>query len=262
MFDWLKRRSDGGELPAYSEVWERPTRGLPPDLEKLEAGEKYRARHSAIEQDLRSTPLRPMDDAVMFIALIGADRKGVVTIPAPDGGPACIPIFSSPIRVADYVRMLLSHGTRLNFLTLSPAGLVDMLTDLRRAGVGTLTMDRCPRCNCFATLGSESAKTPDDVINIWSIFKAGELARLELYLSYARESARAGRLDLARQVALETAAHVSLEDPRVHQMLGRIAVAQKDRKLFDEAKRFLRYRKLEAAERELDEAMRSGSPGF
>jgi len=93
-------------------------------------------------------------------------------------------------------------------------------------------------------------------------FEATEFARLDLYLDHARVAARAGQLDVARNVAFETVGHVSLEDPRAHMLLGQIAVALRDRRLFREAKGFLQFLRLGAWERRLDEASRSGTPDF
>ena len=85
---------------------------------------------------------------------------------------------------------------------------------------------------------------------------------MDLYLSYALASARAGELDTAREVTLETVAHVSFEDPRAHFLLGQIGVALQDRAMLREAKAFLRFFQLDLWERRLDGVVRSGSPDF
>jgi hypothetical protein len=81
-------------------------------------------------------------------------------------------------------------------------------------------------------------------------------------LSHAQASARAGELYNARDVLLETAAHVSFEDPRVHMLLGQVAVALRDRELLHEAKAYLKFFKLSSWEHKLDEVVQSGSPDF
>jgi hypothetical protein len=101
-------------------------------------------------------------------------------------------------------------------------------------------------------------KTADDVVTVWCIHKATELARADLYFGYAQESARAGRLEIARDVALETVGHVSLEDPRAHLLLGEVAVALRDRKLLREAKAFLRFLHLDRWERKLPTGISGG----
>src|SRR6266704_1412458 len=123
-----------------------------------------------------------------------------------------------------------------------------------------LALDRCPRCPVFTTVGTP--KTSDDLIGLWSIFKATQLTRGNLYFSYALESARAGRIEIALDVALETVGHVNLEDPRPHLLLGQVAVKLRDRELLREAKSFLQFFKLERWERKLDQVVQSGSPDF
>jgi hypothetical protein len=137
-----------------------------------------------------------------------------------------------------------------------------MLRDLSEAGVAAFALDRCPRCETFTVISSESAKTADDLLAVWAIFKATELARADLYFAFALDSARAGQLEVARGVALETIGHVTVEDPRPHLLLGQLGVGLRDRTLVREAKAFLRFLKFDELERKLDDAARSGSPDF
>ena len=74
--------------------------------------------------------------------------------------------------------------------------------------------------------------------------------------------AKTGELFAARDLLLETASHVSFEDPRVHVLLGQVAVALHDRDLLREAKAFLQFFKFNSWERKLDESVQSGSPNF
>jgi hypothetical protein len=85
---------------------------------------------------------------------------------------------------------------------------------------------------------------------------------LDLYFAYALQLARAGHLETARDVALETVGHVSLEDPRPHLLLGELGVALGERTLIDEAQEFLRFLKQNAWERNLAEIVRTGRPTF
>jgi hypothetical protein len=101
---------------------------------------------------------------------------------------------------------------------------------------------------------SSSLKS-DDLIAIWAIFKAAQLARGKLYFTYALEAARAGQIEIARDVALETVGHVDLEDPRPHLLLGQLAVKLRDRELLREAKQFLRFLKLGRWEQKLDQVV-------
>jgi hypothetical protein len=99
--------------------------------------------------------------------------------------------------------------------------------------------------------------TTDDVVNCWSVFKSTELARLELFLDYAQAAARAQQFYTARDVLLEAAAHVSVEDPRLHLSLGQVAVALYDSELLHEAKTFLRFFELKSWERRFDQITQS-----
>src|SRR5260370_26488190 len=137
-----------------------------------------------------------------------------------------------------------------------------MFHDIEAMGIKTLALDRCPRCSIFTNVGTSSLKTSDDLIGVWSIFKATQLVRGDLYFSYALESARGGRIEIARDVALETVGHVDLEDPRPHLLLGQVAVKLRDRELLRQAKSFLRFLKLDRWEQKLDQVVQSGSPDF
>jgi len=160
------------------------------------------------------------------------------------------------------VQTLLPSGPAVRYLSSSPLQLVQMLRDIEASGIKALALDRCPRCSIFTTVGTCSLKTSDDLIGLWCIFKATLLARGDLYFSYALESARAGRIEIARDVALETVGHVDLEDPRPHLLLGQVAVKLRDRELLRQAKSFLRFLKLDRWERKLDQVVQSGSPDF
>ena len=164
-----------------------------------------------------------------------------------------MPVFSSPFRAADYVRTLLASDPSVAYLSSSPRELLAMLRDLRQVGIDKFTLDRCPRCEVFLAVSTESITTTDDVLNCWSIAKSTELARLEQFLSYAQAAARAEQFYTARDVLLEAAAHVSIEDPRLHWALGRVALALYDSELLHEAKAFLRFFRLESWERRLDQ---------
>lgn len=119
-----------------------------------------------------------------------------------------------------------------------------MLSDLAGTAVEAITIDRCPRCAVFTSFASEQLRSAADLITVWAITKATERARADLYLSYAVNSARAGALERARDVALEAIGHVSLEDPRFHLLLGQIGLALGDPSLLREARAYLRFFKL------------------
>lgn len=262
MLNWFKRRRSGNTMPEYAAIRRTPNRGLPPDLAEREASPAFDALRGEIERSLREPPGRPEEQNPLFVGLLAAYQAGVVTMAMPEGESQCIPIFSSPSRAADYVRTLLARGPAVKFLSSSPLEIVTMFRDLTQLGIEHFALDRCPRCNIFTTIGCASITTANDAINCWSIWKATERARLDLYLRHAQSFARAGEIDAAREVVLETVSHVSLEDPRAHLLLGQIAIALNDRPMLREATAFLQFFNLSSWERRLEEVKRTGKPDF
>jgi hypothetical protein len=263
MLDWLLgKRKHKQELPCYSGLLSSPTRGLPAELQEQEASEFFTTRRETIANQLDESARRTPHDEPFFTELVNAKGRGVVTLDLPDDGGRCLAVFSTPIRAADYVQTILNAGLSVQYLRSSPLELTQMLHDLAQARVQTFTLDRCPRCNMFSAIGSGSIKTADDLLNIWAIFKATELARANLYFEYAVELSLRGQLEDARDVALETVGHVTMEDPRLHLLLGQLGVGLRDRKLVGEAKAFLGFLKLEKWERKLDSVVTTGLPDF
>jgi hypothetical protein len=262
MLEWLTGKKNRKELPEYFALRSTPTRELPPDLAEAERSESFATSRENFERELRKLPRRPPEDDPLFMELLEANGSGVVTITLPDRSDQCLPVFSTPFRAFDYVQTLLASGPLVRYLSSSPVQLLHMLHDIESVGIKTLALDRCPRCSIFTTVGTSSLKTSDDLIGLWCIFKATQLARMNLYSSYALEAARVGRIEIALEVALETVGHVDLEDPRPHLLLGLLAVKLRDRKLLREAQTFLRFLKLDRWEQKLDQVVQSGSPDF
>lgn len=247
--------------PHYSTLQATPSKGLPPELEQSEKSQSFNARCEALQHSLLGAGQRPPLDVPLFTALVDADGS-FLTLSLPDNGGRCVPVFSTPFRAADYIRTLFNRGPRLQYLCSSSLQFVPMLRDLEEAGVGWVALDRCPRCSVFTTIGSSSIKSPDDAVVIWAINMSRQLERAKLYFAYALESARAGRLELARDVAIEAVGHVTMEDPRLHLFLGQIAIGLGDGRLLEEAKAFLEFFSLELWRRKLDEVEESGVPDF
>src|SRR5207247_4336130 len=114
----------------------------------------------------------------------------------------------------------------------------------RRSGVDGFTIDPCPRCppsTRITRIGSHSLRVPGDVIRVWAIGESIQAARIEFYVVRALEWSREGRLEAARNLALQSLGHVYFEDPRPHLLLGQLAVVLGDRLLLEEAKAFLHY---------------------
>ena len=261
MFDWLKKNKSRSELPEYSEIRRLPSRGLPEDLKARERSQEYITRREVLTRWLGEETRRPRAENPFFTELVARDQRGVVTLALPDG-TRCLPVFSRPFRAFDYTRTLMTNGPRPAYMSSSPQELASMLGKLREMGIGQFVLDRCPRCSVAVAIDSASIRSADDLITCWIVSCAGELARIELYLEYARAAALAGKRLVARDVTLETAAHVSFEDPRIHFLLGQIAAALDDRVLLREAKDFLRFQGLKDLERRLDDVARSDKPDF
>jgi hypothetical protein len=262
IFDWLTGRRRRRELPEYSLLRAAPGQALPDGLTREESAETLEVRRIAIEDDLRRTRLGPEAEAPCFFTLVDARGSGVVTMPPQNGGGPCVPVFSTPFRATDYKDTWLTPGPTFHSLVSTAAQLSGMLRALQGAGIATIALDCCPRCAAVAVTDIASLQTPGAVLSLWAIFKSTEMARLELYLSYALRSARAGQLEEARTVALATVSHVNLEDPRVHLLLGELGVALGDRTLVQEAHIHLRFFKHEGWEQTLAMLEKSGQPRF
>lgn len=251
MLEWLIDRKKRRELPEYSYLRAVPSRALPFDLAQEESGENFGSRRMGIEEDLRRRHQDLQADTPHFTTLVDPGGQGVVTIPMPDGDSQCLPVFSTPFRAADYREALLVANPSVQYRVSTAGQLSAWLRDVEKAGIDRVTLDRCPRCSIFTVTGIRSLNTPADLLVLWAIHKATELARLELYLASALKSARKGECETARDVALEVVGHVSLEDPRPHLLLGELAVMLRDRTLLHEARTFLRFLKHESWEQKL-----------
>ena len=255
MFDWLRRRSKNETMPEYSRAREMPSRGLPSRHSEQERHEAFSARCDSIQRWLCESPRRPQVESPVFVEILTGNSQSVLTIERTNDSH-CMPVFSSPFRAADYVRTLLASDPPVTYLSSSPLELLAMFRDLRQVGIGEFTLDRCPRCEAFCAI-STAITTTDDVINCWSVVKSMELARLEQFLNYAQAAARFEQFYTARDVLLEAAVHVGVEDPRLHWALGQIAVKLYDSKLLHEAKTFLRFFKFKSWAHRLDQISQS-----
>jgi hypothetical protein len=185
-----------------------------------------------------------------FVTFLKKD-SGLLQIQVPELTGGCLLVFSTPLRAADYARVQTSTKAFECFGS-SPAQGVMVIQHFREfAGISYLSLDRCPRCDVFATLKAAALDSADKVIRAWKISKASEIARCNLYWNYARAAAREGKLVLARAVALEIVGHVTAEDPRTHLLLGKLAIRLHDQRLLREAHSFIELLKDTAAREEL-----------
>lgn len=262
MLEWLRgKRKRRRQVPLYSGLRETPNRGIPLELQEQEASQNFSEKSDLIERQLLEPSQLPSAEQPLFTLFISPDRQGLITAPLPDG-TQCLPIFSSPVRAADYKEIALEQGPDSHFLVSNAVELMNVLGDLESVAITKFMLDCCPRCGNVVVFGSESMKAAQDVLVVWAIVRSTMLARADLYHAFALDSARAGQFDVARDVALETLGHVSLEDARPHFLLGQIGVATGDRTLLQEARAFLRFLHSDEWERKLGEIERTGSTDF
>ena len=240
MFGWLRKRRAPPTLPEYAALRSRPSRKLPDALVAIEASDDQRRRCDAIHEDLLRPPNIPSPDHAFLISFAVLQQGGVLTIPMPDGSQS-LPIFSSPIRAADYARTSLRQGPDVQYRVSTATECATMLRDLREAGVASVAFDRCPRCDVLMTFKTSAGMSATDVLTMCAIQKSTQLARAELYYRFACEAARSGGLNVARDVGLEAVGHVSMEDPHLHLLLGKLAKRLHDRRLRSDAEAFLLY---------------------
>ncbi len=226
-------------LPQYSEVARTPNQGRPKRLIERETSAEFSAECQAAARELLAPDARPQDDAPLFVTIVNGDG-GPLTATQPDGR-SCVTVFSSPFRAADYQRALLTGFDDAQFLVSTPEMMAKMLADLRRLGVESICLDRCPRCKGFAVYSTEAMTTTNGVFSLWAIVKGTELTKVRLYSEFGRDLATKGKLQHARRLAMQTASHVTMEDPGLHLFIGQLAVARGDETEVAEAKAFLRY---------------------
>lgn len=253
MFEWLRRRPPEQGLPEYAALRAIPTRGLPAALVALESSQDHQRHCEALHEHLRQPPHRP-NAGDPFLVSFAPEAGDVLTMPRPDGSHSLL-VFSSPFRARDYARTHLAKQPAVQYRLSSAAECAAMLNDLRGAGLGSITLDRCPRCDVVVTFKTPPTVAASDVLSIWSIGKGTQLARTELYLGFAREAARSGSSDVARDMALEAIGHVTMEDARLHLLLGKLGLALGDRALLRDAQSFLEYFRVNNWQHQLREPM-------
>lgn len=249
MWSWLSTQKD--EFPSYSLLKAVPSRGLPQELAAREASADYAQWRGRIESELFAQRTNESDPGLATFLKSG---NGLLQIRLPESDKGCLLVFSTPLRAADYARTA-APDRKFHLFCSSAEQVVLVVAEFREhAGIGHVALDRCPRCNIFTALGALSLDSAARVVQAWKISKATEIARCRLYFDYAQAAARAGQFLVARDVALELVGHVTAEDPRVHLLLGKLAVQLRDRPLLREAKQFLVLLKQNAAVEELKDA--------
>ena len=258
MWSLFSRPRNRTGMPEYTAVRQVPSRGLPEAVRTEEAKPATRERINELVDRLLAPPNRPSDDAPLFVELLAG--KGPVSVIMPDGSMSLL-VFTSPFRAGDYARIRLSDGPTVTYLSSSPQNLLALMRDFATQAP-TFVMDLCPRCGYGTRFVCGQMVSPDKVLKVWAIHVAGHLERYGLYVSYAVAAATSGRLVEARDVLLETAGHVTSDDPELHFLLGQVAVGLGDGGLFKEACAFLHYLNRDGLVPRLQAAKRAGMADF
>ena len=235
----LAQSGQEDELPHYSALRLRPSRGLPKELQAMEASAQFKERSEAMFEQLR-TGVRPPTDIPIFTTLIG--QNGPLTLQL--GEHLCLLLFSHPYKAADYARTQLTGHPPPRYMTLTLAQAAELVRDVRRFNITRLTLDRCPRCDTLTVVESKPDQSDADMFGVWATFKSAELTRISLYTEFAAETARAGMPDIARDILLETVGHVDITSADAHIGLALMARLLGDQVLRKEAETFLEFLKV------------------
>lgn len=210
-------------IPIYSALLEQPMRSVPEGLSERESSPEFQKHRDGWQAKLLAQP-RPADGQPIITSL-ATPAGGVVTFAMPDTGAHAALYFSSPARAADYKDAMGIEGEPGQILALTLPGFLQMLRDLEPSAVTAFAFDRCPRCSEVSVIPAHEVTTIEQAWTVRSAYKAREIAREQLYFAYALDAARAGHLDEAREVALQAAGHITLEDPNMHLLIGQLGVA-------------------------------------
>lgn len=223
------------ELPQYSQLLRPDGLRVPDEVAEAERSPLLMTQARELFEQLGGR--RPSADAPLFVTL--GDNRGPVTI-FTSTGEQCLLLFTSALAAADYKRLLLTDMPSLSVKVSSATQVVRLLRAIE-ANVPMVTVDRCPRCSDAAVLHAGSLSTPDDVLKLWSVFMATKKARADMYLSFAEKARDAGRLEVARDVALAAVAHVTPDDLRAHELLLDVATRLGDATLRREAETYIAF---------------------
>ena len=244
MFGWFRKKPTDDALPEYTRLRATPTRELPPALREREASDAYRASVAAIQEDLLRPGRRPPDDVPAFTTL-RTGKRGIVVLTLPEG--PCAMLFTQPTLAFDYARTALPPRPPVQYMMSSTNQVLNVARGLQDMGIPTAAVDRCPRCSIVLAITLDSLVDAESVHVVRAVAEASRLARADLYLGAALEAARSGRFAEARDIALETVGHVTMEDPRAHVLLASVAKELTDPTLETEAQAFLRFLGVDAA---------------
>jgi len=225
-------------FPFYAAIERSSPSGGHKDFSNLEDSPEIPRLREHFESDLLGSH-RPADDKPLLTTLLSG-ASGVFTLILPNSEP-CLLTFSTPLRAEAYARLHAgSHS--LKYLASTPEEFAQMLNDLRsNSPIESVALDVCPYCLNFPALNIECLLTPGQVVELWAIHKSGELARECLFFNQANDACACGDFQLAKATIFEAVQHVTAESPRLHLLLGKVALSLGDKDLFREVKTVLRF---------------------
>lgn len=229
---------------------DQPSRGLPHDLAEQEDSDDFQACADRIQADLSAQ--NADQDAPAFAVFLKLG-EGLLRLDFPPPQGLCLLVFTSMWRAADYINVRIPDlCDRAEFFASTARETPNVIRHFRQhAGISSIALDRCPRCDIFACLGAEAMESAEKLIQAWRISLATQFARRDLYWSYARSAARDDKPLTARDVALELVGHVTPVHAPTHFLLGKLAIRLQDRHLLREARSFLDFLGEPAAVQEL-----------
>ena len=153
-------------IPSYSLLDAEPCRGIPKELSDREASDDFKATVDRIRTELLT---QPHDLDAENFAIFLAFGEGLLQIQVPEG--KCLLVFSASARAADYIRVQVPDlADQLGFFGSTPRNSVKVIQHFTEyAGIDLVALDRCPRCNIFATLNPDAMDKPETLIGAWAI---------------------------------------------------------------------------------------------
>jgi hypothetical protein len=262
-------------LPHYSALDQNAKLDVPEALRAAAKSDLLIDRAQELQKRLMSPPNRPPDDQSLFTFFVASEQVGVITYQAPLSG-TCVPVFMAAIDAGEYKRLLL-RDIQTRYMVSSAVQFLKMVRDVEPTGVRTIAFNRCPRFAADSVrlptgvvfnlhdpgmIATRFLQTPSDVIEVWSVHTAKRHALVEVSLAFALKEARAGHLEIARDIALDALGHITLNEPHLHLVLGQAAIGLRDARLFGEARAFLEFLKRPELTAALDRAHAAGVPDF
>lgn len=229
------------DLPAYSRLEEAAALETPASYADWEQSEEFRdCRRIQADAYVAAHGPEPPSGTILWSAVLPGNL-GLLTAPTRDRGHnLCAIYMTSPRRAAAYCQ-LLSANMDISPMLLTVDEWVEMVRRLETVGLHFHSLDRCPRCWEYSWTDSAHLRTREDAFALWLHVRSGEMARAEWLHERVNELMTGKKWEQARDLALFTLAHVTMDDARFHTQLGEIALMTRDETLRKEAEAALHH---------------------